>query len=385
MVHLLYTDNQVNPFYHISYSTQLAINLGIAMYAIWNLDFFRSFCKPICLHPNLTYPQALLLDYAVGVYPLLLIFITLILVKLHDNYTFAVKIWRPFHRCLTIFRKQWNIQSSLINALATFIVLSYIKILNVSIELLIPTHVYDVNGNSVNLPYLYYNGSILMTSKAYRPYLVLALLMLLVFNILPLLLLALYPFACFQRFLNCWPCLRYNFSLQIFMDAFHGCYKDTPHDYRHFATLYLVLRLVNPLLYSMFNYKLYLPTASLLLTLSMALVAKFQPYKNKRSNTIDVVIMFALVCGYTSMLLSSNVCPMYPKWMNGIVASTSLTTPLSIMLFIALAKLFLKVFKYLKEIKRSLLERMNKVEVNSSLEEQMFSNCQGADYHTCMS
>ena len=71
--------------------------------------------------------QVLLLDYSVAVYPLLLIFITFILVKLHDKFAFVVYLWRPFHKCLVVFRKQWNIRSSLSNALATFIILSYIK------------------------------------------------------------------------------------------------------------------------------------------------------------------------------------------------------------------------------------------------------------------
>ena len=115
VIQSLYTNNQVNPYYYVSKSTNLFVNLGIVIYTIWNLDFFRSFYSPICLHPHITYPQVLLLDYAVAVYPMLLIFITYILVKMHDNYAFIVKLWRPFHRCLFIFRKQWNIHSSLVN------------------------------------------------------------------------------------------------------------------------------------------------------------------------------------------------------------------------------------------------------------------------------
>ena len=149
--------------------------------------------EPICLHPNLTYPQVLLLGYTIAVYPLLLIFITFVLVKLHDNPAFAVQLWRPFHKCLVPFRKQWNIRSSLVNALAIFVILSYVKILNVSLQLLMPWHVYNMEGQIVNVAYLFYNGTIDMTSKAYLPYFVLALLMLLIFNVLPLLLLTLYP------------------------------------------------------------------------------------------------------------------------------------------------------------------------------------------------
>ena len=89
--------------------------------------------------------------------------------------------------------------------------------------------------------------------------------MLLLFNVFPLVLLALYPFKCFQRLLNF--CLSQNCRLvvQIYMDSFHGCYEDTAHDYRHFATLYLAVRFLNLLIASVFDHNLYLPAAALLL------------------------------------------------------------------------------------------------------------------------
>ena len=100
-----------------------------------------------------------------------------------------------------------------------------------------------------------------MTSRAYLPYLILALIMLLTFNILPLVLLIVYPFRCFQvLFSKCFS-LRYKLVLQIFMDTFYGYYKHTPHDYRHFDALCLMaLRFLNLLMFSLY----YHPTASLL-------------------------------------------------------------------------------------------------------------------------
>ena len=188
-----------------------------------------------------------MLDYAVAVYPLLLIFITFILVKLHDNFVFVVRLCSPLNMCLVLYRKQWNIRSSLVNALATFLILSYVKILNVSIELLMPSHVYNMEGKGINKAYLYYDGTIDMKSKLYLPYLALSLFMLVTFNILPLVLLTLYPFRKFQTFLNyCCPSLKCKVALHIFMDAIQGCYKDTPHDYRHFASLYLCLLYTSP-------------------------------------------------------------------------------------------------------------------------------------------
>ena len=359
MIQFVYTGNEIHIHDRESYSAKTGVATAIAVYAIWNLDFFRSFYSPICLHPHITYPQVLLLDYAVAVYPMLLIFITYILVKMHDNYAFIVKLWRPFHRCLVLFRKQWNIQSSLVNALATFIVLSYVKILNVSFQLLMPSHVYNMYGETVNKTDLYYNGSITMTSKAYRPYLAIAVLMLLIFNVIPLLLLAVYPSRYFQKILNdfCGCCQKYKIALHIFMDAFQGCYEDTSNDFRYFAAYYLSLRFLNLLFYVTFNKRQYFPAMSLLIVFTLVIVTKLQPYKNKRSNTLDVVYLFSLFTGYTSTLMQLGVHPMIPNWAISVVMSISVSIPMCVIAIVAISNVFPKAPEYFAFFKTKILER----------------------------
>ena len=289
---LLYHGNSGSFNNYRSYATELIT----AAYAVWNLNFFRSFYMTLCVHPNLTFYQVLMLDYVIAVYPLLLIFITYFFVKLHDNNQFVVWLWRPFHKCLFYFRKQWNIHSSLVNALATFIILSYVKILNVSFQLVIPSFAYNMEGQNVNKVYLYYDSTIEMTSKEYLPYLLFAIFMLTTFNVLPFALLALYPFQCFQKVLDCC-CFSDSckLSLNIFMDAFHGCFKNNPRYLRQFAALYLALRFLNHLLFVIYGSVVYIPLACLLLVFTMALVIKFQPFKSSNSNLIDAVMLFVAV------------------------------------------------------------------------------------------
>ena len=200
LIRNIYSHNLVSDPYYVNNYSQLFVELFVAVATIWNLDFFRSFYGYICIHPDLNYQQVLLLEYAVGIYPLFLILLTFILVKLHNNFSFVVWLWKPFHRCLAVFRRQWNIHSYLVHAFATFIVLSYVKILNTSFELLIPSQLYDMHGNHIYKAYWYYDGRVDMTSKGFIPLLVLALFMLLFFNVLPLALLALYPFKDFLIF-----------------------------------------------------------------------------------------------------------------------------------------------------------------------------------------
>ena len=366
VIRTYYSSNLVRDPYHVSYLAQFSVQLITAVVAIWNLDFFRSFYEYICIHPDLNYQQVLLLEYAIGIYPLFLILLTFILVKLHDNFAFVVWLWKPFHRCLVVFRRQWNIRSYLVHAFATFIVLSYVKILNTSFELLIPSQLYDMHKKRILKAYWYYDGRVDMTSKGYIPTLVLALLMLLFFNVLPLALLALYPFKCFQRLLNfCLISPNCRLVLQIYMDSFHGCYEDTSHDYRHFATLYLAVRFLNLLTASVFSYTLYLQAATLVFVIALALVAKFQPYKNKRNNVVDIILLFMVINGFiSSTMYNVGRFYMYPKWLATVIAGISILIIISYMVFLILACVLPKAIQCCKKCKTHLMSKIRMSGVN---------------------
>ena len=190
---------------------------------IRNLDFFHGFYTPFCLHPKLTTLQTLMLDYVIAVYPLILIIVTYICVKLHNRYSLVVWLWSPFYKCFALIRNKWDINRSLVDAFATFILLSYLKILEVSYYILAPNTLYDIKGVPIPKKYLYYDGTYEYFGKDHIPYALLALFMVFVFNIFPLVLLCLYPCRCFQRCLNY--CTLRCLTLHIFMDTFNGCYK----------------------------------------------------------------------------------------------------------------------------------------------------------------
>ena len=339
----IYSNNLQRMQRDISNFGQNAVDIFISIYAVWNLDFMRSYYSSLCVHTRLRTFQVLALDYAVAVYPLLLILITFILVKLHDNFSLVVSLWRPFYKCLFLFRRQFNIRSSLVNALATFIVLSYIKILNVSFDLLRPSTVYNVYGERVNV-YLFYDGTVKMTSRDYLPYLLLAIVMLLVFNILPLILLTLYPMQCFQKFLSrCCLSINTKLALQAFMDAFQGCFKESAHDCRYFAALYVALRFVHPLLFIILKFDFYRPIFVTLIVFVLILVVKFQPYKCRRSNMVDTVLLFVMVVGnlaYTeeSMIRHHTNNDTYLLF-RSIAGAAAITVPPTFCLFLIVTKI----------------------------------------------
>ena len=96
------------------------------------------------------------------------------------------------------------------------------------------------------------------------------------------------------------------------MDSFHGCYEDTAHDYRHFATLYLAVQFFNLLLSSVFIFHHYILAAAPLFVLVLALIAKFQPYKHKRNNTIDTILL-SMCINYVLIYVATMQEDLYPK------------------------------------------------------------------------
>ena len=274
---------------HKSY--EWPIRIFFSLYAIWNLDFGRFFYHPFCLHPSLSSHQAIALDYLIAVYPLLLILLTYLLVRLHDKYRLAVLICRPFYCCTRRFQKEWNIKASLIDVFATFILLSNVKLLNVSFDLIsVPIALSDMNGSVLPEFFTYTNGSMVYLGREHLPYFVLGVAVILVFNVLPILLLCLYPCRCFQRCLNY--CSLSSPSLHIFMDAFQGCYKTTPpaRDYRRMAALPLIVILLSFFAFSFTSNNSYFTLLGCILSFVSFIINTCRPFKKEKYNTFHALI-----------------------------------------------------------------------------------------------
>ena len=282
--------------------TRLGTNSGtrfeilcFMIFGIWNLDFGRFIYNPFCLHPDLTTHQVIALDYLVAFYPLLLILLTYLLVKLHDRYKLVVVIWKPFYTCIRCIQKEWNVKASLVDVFATFILLSNVKLLNVSLDLIsVPITLWDVHGRSMPVRYTHINGSMEYLGKEHIPYFVLGTVVLFVFNILPILLLCLYPFRWFQRCLN--SCSLRNPSLHIFMDAFQGCYKTSPRDYRCLSALPFIVRLSTFLFFFLtlnrFSYSLF----AVMFIFMVCIIASILPFKTTKQNTANIFVYQILCC-----------------------------------------------------------------------------------------
>ena len=239
---------------------KLTSRIGFSLYGIWNLDFFRLLYHPFCLHPEMIY---------------------------------CIYIYLYCISYFVCFRKKSNVKGSLINAFATFLLLSYVKFLHTSFTFLFPVNVYNIHGRSKR--YLFYDGTVEYFGPEHLPFAILAVAVVLVFNIFPLLLLLLYPCQCFQRCLN-----HYNIHSQVlytFIDVFQGSYKDGSNgtrDCRWFIALYLLLRIAVLMVYAI-NAEFFLYIIILLLLIPVFLTACFHPHKIYSHNISDTFLLLILI------------------------------------------------------------------------------------------
>ena len=260
-----------------SYS-KIVIQFFATFYGIWNLDFFRTLYPGMCL--KLTTLQVIALDYIIAFYPLLLMLLTTITFKLFstNNCKIMYFLQKNFSKCL---RKEWS-RASMIDVFATFLLLSYGRIMSVSTNLLVFSTVVNSKG-VLKGRYLYYDSSYRFFGRDHLPYGVLALVILTFSNILPLLLLTFYPMRCFQKCLNC--CKLSHIALHIFVDSFAGCYKDGTEpgtrDCRYFAGLYLFIRLIGYIVYEATVTDFFYGICGMIAIGILLLYAIFQPYKAK--------------------------------------------------------------------------------------------------------
>ena len=296
------------------------------IYGVWNLDFFRSLYPPFCLHPKLTTLHALVLDYAVAVYPMLLILITYACILLHDHSRLVTWLWSPFHKCMVRLRREWLIRQSLVDVFALFLLLSYVKILSVSCDILTPTNLFDVYGHRVQHFFVYFDGTVQYFKGTHVYFAVLALTMSFTFNIIPLVLLAFYPSRCFQNFLNHFQ-LRSQ-TLTTFMDTFQGNFRTQPYDCRYFAAFYLFLRMVNLVVLLWTRSGLYFHLSGYMFIFATLVVAAFRPYPKMRHTIVDIVLLSSVTLAsfwysvfFTASVLDPSRCSRKSLIVTGLLVS----------------------------------------------------------------
>ena len=288
------------------------------MYSIWNLNFLTLIPVPFCIPGIRTAVGVILLEYVIAACPVLFIIVSYTWIQCYNNgYRLVVYTTRPVHRLLARFWQRFKIQPSLIDTYAGLLLLAYMRFLAVSVKLLM---------------FITLDSKFASSQVAPVPLVIIPILCLLVFVILPMAVLLLYPFKIFQRCLTC--CRLDRPGLHALVDAYQGCFKNSATDgqeRRYFAGIYLLFRFfyvavlvffLNSVIFIAYLVRqntawlIALPSSIACLSFLLAgLVLILQPYRKTSHNIIDFLTLFfmSLVAALTAIFnpLFFSILPLF--------------------------------------------------------------------------
>lgn len=325
------------PLNHVTKSADALQQVFCVLYSIWNLNFFSDIFPPYCLSPHLDTLGIIALDYLTAAYPLALIVMVHVLLTLYDKGGVIYTICNPIHKRLVKFLRKWDLNKrSIVDAFATFLVLSYTKFTLISLAILQPGILYNDNGTLI-AQVVYYNGNTDYFHGKHIPLFFLALFILIFIVIIPPLLLLLYPL---RDMYNRWKAAHSTSSsytlqtsntrdltggrLKQFLETFYSCYKDglvettdggsihkPTRDYRYFAGVYFLLRMVLFVTYTFTKvWAMHFILQQMILVIAILLFTILRPYKNRWYNNLDATLF--------GLLLIINVLTTFNTYMTAI-------------------------------------------------------------------
>ena len=259
----------------------LLVKLIFALYGVWNLDFVRVNVLPdVCI--NVIPLHILVLDYLIAIYPMLLMAVAYTIVELHaSGFRPLLYMWKPFHHLFVRFRRQWGIQTTIMDAFVTFFFLSTTKLLSVSCDLLIGTRLFT-NDGKVYLRTWYYDPNIEYFGREHLPYALLAIGILTVFIAFPTSLLMCYQFKVFRICLR--KCRIKGTVLDKFVHIFQKYYKDGSNgtwDCRWFAGFFIIIKSVAYLIYVISLSQVAYPLIIMMCVIGAIVTVIVEPYKEE--------------------------------------------------------------------------------------------------------
>ena len=275
--------------------TKVLYNLIVIPYGFWNLDFFKTLIPPFCISPGMANIHAWSLQYLSAILPLLLILTLCLFNYLYDCGCKPILcLARPFCR----LRRHCRLRINLINVFATFFLLSYTKLLYISVSLLSYVHVYVYENVEAYEPQttirVYLQPDYKYFCWQHLPYAVTATILLFIILLPPVLLI-----AHSKGFVSCRRC-HLQLSVSAFTDVFYGSYKDgVSHgnkDCRYFAGIDLLSRFaIITILNLPFGDNIRYLVLPLILATAVMLVTYIQPYRKNWANLLHGIFLSILI------------------------------------------------------------------------------------------
>ena len=182
----------------------------------------------------------------------------------------------------------------------------FYKFLSVSYDLLVPVKVFLLSSSKDLNPTwrVFYDANVPYFGRSHLPYAIMAITILIIFVLLPILILLLYPCNWFQRFLNVFPV---NWQvLHTFVDSFQGCYKDGTEagtrDCQWFSSSFFILQITLFMMAAITPTSMYFVISSVILVLFVISIIIIQPFKPNLSHYSNInAVFFLLISWYISV------------------------------------------------------------------------------------
>ena len=318
----------INSVWFITTDTNV-VNSITFPHNIWNLNFLNVIPFPVCITPTMGSLGAITFWYVIAAYPFFLLsFLYGWITMYNKGFKCVVTITQPLHRLLARFWRMTNIEPSLTHSISSIYVLCFTQFAATSLKLLHFTKWYSLTNVSETGIAFYYDGTLDYFGYSHAFLGILAIIILIIVVFIPTVYLLLHPFKWFHKILD-WCKLKRPQFVMILVDDYTGAFKNgcnNTNDYRYFAGLYLLLRVVIICLY-------YIPIQQYLIIMgveiSVCVVAGgaimiFRPYRQNIHNFSEFLLflILALLSGiaiipfYSTSFISSssfnvNIIPLY--------------------------------------------------------------------------
>ena len=276
------------------------VRLLFTLNSLWTLDPFYFLSPPLCISERVSEINIPFFDALSALYPFFLLLITYSSIELYARDCKLIVILWKLCKCKMLI-SSWNNKKSLVQAFATLFFLSFVKYLGVVTHSMIPTCVYNMNGEILQTVSSI-DPMVVQLSGSHLPVVFLSAVILFFILLPPTLLLLFYPTACFRRLSKCLK-PRWALTMQIFTDVFYGSYKNGlngTRDYRPVAgfvfIVWIALGVVILIVYEVFHPNkiswsvMYIPQS---LALALACLV-LEPHKEKAANISGTLLLLNL-------------------------------------------------------------------------------------------
>ena len=269
-------------------------------YRFFNLDFFSSETLSFCLWKGANVMDALIMKYVTVAFALILVLLTIFISSGRcGRFCYRIKFFRRY----CYHTKFYTPKSVIIHGLSAFFVLCYSQCARVSFQILNSFCLFSTNFGCPR-SYVYRAGYLDYLGADHWKYAWFAILVLIFIVIVPPLLLIIYPLV--FNFLGKWNMSESKLAAVLWrimpiqlLDSFQSSFKDR---FRFFAGLYFLYRALVLALYAYCHtMQQFYTLVGIQLIVALVLHAIFQPYKKRKHNIIDSVLIsnLAIINGIT--------------------------------------------------------------------------------------